>query len=126
MRHCASCNTLKSLDEFHNDKNRPLGKSYRCKLCGTRHREKNRLFNSYGITYKEYGEMFKSQCGLCAICQRADTGVERTKNFSIDHCHSTGEVRGLLCNWCNQGLGHFRDSPELLTKAVEYLLKTKE
>jgi hypothetical protein len=67
--------------------------------------------------------MYKEQGSACAICKRTDTGVARTKMLSIDHNHVTGKVRGLLCNWCNQGLGHFRDSPELLIKAAEYLKK---
>lgn len=126
MRKCSSCNTTKPLDEFHGDKNRPLGKSYRCKPCGNTHRTKSLMQSRYGLNQYQLDEMYKVQNNSCAICNRTDTGIERTKKLSVDHCHITGEVRGLLCNWCNQGLGHFRDSPELLTKAVEYLLRTKE
>ncbi len=123
MRKCIACNIIKDLDSFYNDKNKPLGKEYRCKLCARVKRDKNLLMSNYGLTINGYDEMLKIQNNCCAICKRPDTGIERTKKLSVDHCHTTGKVRGLLCNWCNQGLGHFRDSPELLTNAVEYLLK---
>lgn len=41
--------------------------------------------------------------------------------WPVDHCHETGQVRGLLCNLCNQALGLFKDSPELLARATAYL-----
>jgi len=56
--------------------------------------------------------------GLCEICGGPPTVNE---NLSIDHCHATGEFRGLLCSNCNNGLGHFKDMTELLMKAAEYL-----
>ena len=125
MRRCAECETIKPLNEIHNDKNRPFGKSYRCKPCGSRHREIGHLKSKYGLTEDQHNEMIKNQNGACAICNSTDTGIERTKKLSIDHCHKTNKVRGLLCNWCNQGLGHFRDSPELLLNAIKYLSKER-
>lgn len=123
MRRCNNCQVTKPLDDFYNDKNKPLGKEYRCKVCAKIKRDKNLLMSNYGLTTEDYSKMLKSQDSRCAICSRTDTGIERTKKLSVDHDHQTGEIRGLLCNWCNQGLGHFRDSPELLNKAVQYLLK---
>lgn len=54
------------------------------------------------------------QQGHCAICGRSAALV-------IDHCHKTGLVRNLICDSCNRGLGCFKDSPEVLLRAVEYL-----
>ena len=75
---------------------------------------------TYGVTAEEYQAIYDHQGGKCAICQRA-TG--RTKMLSVDHDHKTGEVRGLLCNYCNRHvLGHLRDSVSALLRAVRYLL----
>lgn len=75
-----------------------------------------RLKAEYNITENDYNNMLTGQNGLCKICSR-----ESSKKLHIDHCHRTGKVRGLLCSKCNIGLGHFKDDPELLNKAVDYL-----
>ena len=121
MRTCGICKQSKSLDNFYGDRNKPLGKEYRCKICSSTKRAKDKLKSNYGLTQDNYNNMLKSQHNCCAICKREDTGIERTKKLSVDHCHNTGKVRGLLCNWCNQGLGHFKDSVDLLSQAVSYL-----
>jgi hypothetical protein len=59
--------------------------------------------------------MFDEQDGKCLICQEAVTLV-------VDHCHTTGQIRGLLCNPCNTSLGHFKDDVKRLQRAIEYLL----
>ena len=121
MRHCRGCDTTKPLDEFHNDKRLPLGKSYLCKPCGRAKKRNNEIRKAYGITQSQYEEMLVKQNSACAVCKATETGIERTTRFSIDHFHKTGNVRGLLCNWCNQGLGMFKDDIELLKKAIDYL-----
>ena len=64
--------------------------------------------------------MYIDQAGLCGICKRPDSsGIK----LSVDHCHQTGKVRGLLCGNCNRALGLFRDNINLLTNAVSYLTK---
>lgn len=78
----------------------------------------------YGITEDQYGEMLREQDGRCAICREQPDGVGKTgKVLHVDHDHKTGAVRGLLCRDCNPALGAFRDSPELLRRAAEYLEK---
>lgn len=73
----------------------------------------------YSITPEHHAAMMKDQGGVCAICGTAPEGV---KNFPmVDHCHTSGKVRGLLCSNCNQGLGKFKDNPALLRAAIEYL-----
>jgi hypothetical protein len=67
---------------------------------------------------ERYDEMVAEQGGLCAICRAAPTGQ---LGLMIDHNHTTGEVRGLLCGACNTGLGLFLDDPDLLERAAAYL-----
>jgi hypothetical protein len=85
-----------------------------------------RRFREHGLTLDQYHTMVESQNFCCAICgeePKTDCGGSHD-GFHIDHNHKTDEVRGLLCGeGCNQGLGMFRDSPELLEKAVDYLRK---
>ena len=72
----------------------------------------------YGITPEDYKTMLEKQGNVCAICGTADP---ISKRFHVDHSHTTGEVRGLLCANCNHGLGKFQDSPENLMRAAKYL-----
>lgn len=73
----------------------------------------------FGITVEKYEEMFKKQEGKCLICKRPPSG--RFKRLAVDHCHKTGEIRGLLCSRCNRAIGYFYDDPALLQQAVDYL-----
>ncbi len=72
-----------------------------------------------GITYSEFKELLRKQKNGCAICGEAET----KRRMSVDHCHRTGKVRGLLCQRCNTSLGGFKDNPALLKKAIKYLNK---
>lgn len=78
-----------------------------------------------GMTIEQYVVMEESQDGCCAICGRPETIIKRHKvcRLAIDHDHETGEVRGLLCSNCNRGLGMFKDSPNLLWAAANYLIR---
>lgn len=75
----------------------------------------------YGITVEQYDAMLAAQNGVCAICFNA-TG-EKKYRLSVDHDHTTGRVRGLLCGGCNVTLGHMKDDPQLLYQAMDYLRK---
>jgi len=68
--------------------------------------------------------MVEAQGNRCAICNSPpiDSRVEDPV-LSIDHCHATGRVRGLLCAPCNHGLGHFNDDPRRVLLAARYLIK---
>lgn len=74
---------------------------------------------NYGITLEDYNELFTLQNGCCAICKRHQS--EFVKKLHVDHCHKTNVIRGLLCHNCNLALGRFRDDPEVLQAALEYL-----
>lgn len=87
------------------------------------------LQNSYGIGVEQYDSILAEQGGMCAICS-TDKPTGKWKVFAVDHDHDTGQVRGLLCNECNRGMGLLKDNASLLRLAAEYLdrhkAKTKE
>lgn len=75
------------------------------------------------MSIEDYNNMLESQNYLCAICNRHYTEVihGKKKRLCIDHCHTTGKIRGLLCDKCNRGLGLFCDSYDILMSAINYL-----
>ena len=79
----------------------------------------------FGITPKQYSELFIAQNEVCAICNRPESKKHNKSNrvqmLSVDHCHITGNIRGLLCQDCNIAIGYFRNDPARLQKAIEYL-----
>lgn len=120
-----------------------------CKACGKEHEQSsrdiqrnsaprscklfvihNKMFGNkrdgvirrqYGITLGDYEQMLVEQDFKCAICGNEDEVEGR--RLAIDHCHDSGEVRGLLCGKCNRGLGLFYDNEDLLQNAIQYLNK---
>lgn len=93
-------------------------KKYRSKPEVKVRYEEYRIRVRYGITTKEYWDLVSSQRGVCAIC-----GENNGKKLHIDHDHKSGVVRGLLCGKCNRGIGLFKDSTDLILKALKYLKK---
>lgn len=147
MKLCNKCKVIKPLIDFGKERRTKDGLTYYCKQClavyvkqyainhkqarkdrDKVHTERNTLRNrntflykKYGITNKDYEEMFLSQNGLCKLCNREYT----TKNYHVDHCHTTGRVRGLLCGPCNTALGLVRENEEVLKNMIKYLLDNK-
>jgi hypothetical protein len=80
----------------------------------------------YGITPEQYAKMFAAQNGNCAICGQPESAKhnrsKQTQNLAVDHSHTSGKIRGLLCMDCNRGLGKFHDDPILLQKAIDYIV----
>jgi len=109
---CPRCRIDKPEGEYHRNANRPDGLLAYCKLCWS---EMERL-RKYGITREEFDRLMLEQEGACAIC--TDPFVQSPH---VDHDHQTGAVRGLLCDYCNHGLGKFRDSARNLRRAIDYL-----
>lgn len=80
---------------------------------------KSHLNHRYGISIEEYDKLFLAQGGVCALCSEPPT----VRYLSVDHCHRTGTVRGLLCKKCNTALGLFRENIKTLRAAAEYVEK---
>jgi hypothetical protein len=78
------------------------------------------LRRNHGITPDDYATMLLKQNGCCAICGKSASEYKR--KLHIDHNHSTGQIRGLLCVRCNYGIGCFKETPSFLDKAKEYLI----
>lgn len=74
------------------------------------------LRKKYGITLAQFNAMVTEQQGKCLICERVPEDY-----LVVDHCHETKRVRGLLCSGCNCGLGFFKDSVEIMAKAINYM-----
>lgn len=76
----------------------------------------------YGITLVDFNKMLEDQQGRCAICHRLPEEAKEKMLF-VDHCHGSDKVRGLLCRYCNTGLGQFQDNIQRLKTAIKYLTK---
>lgn len=87
-------------------------------------REKERsLRSSFNLSLDEYNRMLEAQGGVCAICNQPETHKRngKLKALAVDHHHTTGVIRGLLCCDCNTGIGKLKDDPNVLLAAAEYL-----
>lgn len=141
---CKVCGKSKQRRNFYNAP-RSLKPNAKCKDCirvysKARHKrlmldpkfiEKKKLWarqtqlRKFGISEIKYSEMLVQQNSVCAICFKPETrssiGDEKPMKLAVDHCHITGNVRGLLCNACNTALGQFNESPQTLRSAIHYL-----
>lgn len=138
MKICRTCSKEKEESEFYS-RTRYGRTDYNldCKPCFltasmARHnpvvRYRKELPKKFGITWEDYLGLHKKQAGVCAICKTSikvnGEHVHRDESGFVDHNHTTGKVRGLLCNKCNRALGLFRDSKEVLEAATKYLNET--
>lgn len=119
-RRCRQCNLVLPLSQFY--KAGSQGYQGACRSCYNSTMRARFLQDNFGIDAEQYLELLSLQGGGCAICQvAAPSSSRRTAAFAVDHDHSTGRVRGLLCAQCNTGLGLLRDHPEMLERALTYL-----
>jgi len=147
MKTCSCCNLKKLLNEFDKDKRTKDGYITYCKECrklkdrnyyvknkerikydsrirNKKHRDKigyegrkdYYLKWMFNITLEDYNTMLEQQDNKCCICK-----INYSKTYHVDHCHTTNKVRGLLCDQCNKGLGHFKDNIDYLQSAIKYL-----
>ena len=134
-KECTKCGASKSLDKFNKRTASKDGLTTRCTTCLNTKALKVRseqpevtrarnLKKRFSMSIDEYNIIFLSQKGKCAICEKAETTQDVNQNvkwLSVDHNHSNGNIRGLLCNACNTGIGKLGDSIKVLKSAVKYL-----
>ena len=128
VKTCSKCGKDKPLTEFYFRSENNTTRSDCKKCCNAsamvgyhKNRERRRktsykyvLRTSYGMTVEDYNSMCEQQNNKCLLC-------EEEKKLVVDHCHSSGKVRGLLCGTCNTGLGSMKDSVSILGRAIEYI-----
>lgn len=90
---------------------------YCCKKCWNQRFYFAVKKGKYGISLNKLAKILESQGYKCAICDSHMTQAQAC----VDHCHTSGRIRGILCNTCNAGLGMLKDSMEILQKAIYYL-----
>lgn len=146
MKTCSKCGVEKSLSEFHSDKTKKFGVRHDCKIC---HIEKQKQYaylnknkiralgkiyyqnnkqkwtrealkRKFNLTIDEYNTILKNQNGGCRICNRKENSTPN-RMLEVDHCHKTGQIRGILCGGCNKAIGLLKDSPILCESAANYL-----
>lgn len=146
MKTCKRCNQIKELSEFFKNVKRKDGVSTYCKPCQLEYQRvrynnpeshernkmdrniylKNRkdstrkwyLKTTYGLTPEQYESLYSDSNGRCYICKE-----EKEYYLHVDHNHKTGEVRGLLCNHCNRGIGMLKENIDILESAIKYIRK---
>jgi hypothetical protein len=126
-RRCKHCTEIKNLNnDFYTDSTMIGGKRIICKLCD----KKQNYLSKYGITFEQLQNILTLQNNKCLICLNEvkmfifdfTNGDKRESHFGvIDHCHKTKNIRGILCDTCNKGLGFFKDDINLLNSAIKYL-----
>lgn len=123
-KRCGKCKEIKSTRAFARNKSRKAGIHNECKECQATY---NRIWfarKNYGISdahARRIVDLIRSGEAFCEIC--GENLILSKTGYSIDHCHMTNKVRGLLCRNCNNGLGHFKDDLYSLEKAQQYLRK---
>lgn len=129
MKKCTKCGEIKSLAEYNKRSSAKDGLQHICKPCNikacSRYAKSSQgksahYKRTYNLDEEEYKLFVLKQKNSCAIC---GTSAKKTAKglLVIDHCHTSGVVRGLLCDPCNRGLGAFRDKIDSLKNAITYL-----
>lgn len=115
---CAGCKQEKRPSDYPGSRTNRHGEPrYRyCKTCHVIKQRVLRLRWIYGLSPEDYERMNAFQNGSCFICQNP----AGTRRLAIDHDHKTGQIRGLLCTWCNRAIGQFRDDVERVKRVLAY------
>ena len=134
-KRCSKCNEVKSLIEFNRSAKSKDGYQWFCKGCAKTYNKKRYVYDmevsrskhlkrTYGLTPEKYQAMFITQNGVCAACGQPETTndprTKQIKNLHVDHCHTTGKVRDLLCQECNNALGLLHDDPRRIRLLLQY------
>jgi hypothetical protein len=116
-KRCSQCHLYLSPDFFRVAQGRngdKSGKSYVCNDCLPLYTRNTWYKHQYGITYQEFQRILDNQNGRCASCN------DILKTPCLDHNHTTGKIRGILCLGCNTALGSLQDDPVRVASLLEY------
>lgn len=120
FKECATCDEVyPATDDFFYTRKTSNGRDFKtiCKFCTDVRNRKNKL-KTFGLDEWSFNQEIKKRDGKCDICaQPCASGT----SLCIDYNHKTGKRRGFLCRTCNSALGLYKDSPDLLRRAAEYL-----
>lgn len=120
MKKCIECSVTKPRSEFYKAVRNADKLSGYCKPCKIEIDYWRKIVRVYGVSREEYEEQLVRQEGVCQICKE-----ECPKGrLVVDHCHQSGDFRGLLCRNCNLALGNFKDNPELMEQGAQYVRRT--
>ncbi len=126
---CSRCKITKDVAEFSKDKQHFTGYKSACKVCSKQDWIKWRTNNleysrkadrishyirNYGLSIEDAKTLVENRTGMCKICSNVAPLV-------VDHCHTTGLVRGLICSPCNSVLGYSKDNINTLKESIKYL-----
>jgi hypothetical protein len=139
---CAVCKVNLPVEEFYKSTQHIDGHRPWCRGCTraynkTHHRTKGKekqttvrartLKKLYNLTIDDYQRMWDAQGGACKMCSRPETNVNpngTVRTLCVDHCHTTGKVRGLLCGNCNVAIGLLQENVATLARGIQYLQGT--
>lgn len=152
MKICKRCNISRPLIQFDPHKTAKDGLRGYCKPCRNaaqslyyqKHKLERRSYDQayyrrnpdkwrdeqlrrkFGITIENYRIILDQQDGKCLICLRSAADFPGQRWLAVDHCHATGQIRGILCHSCNRAVGLFQDNPDLMIKAAQYVQRFKK
>lgn len=146
---CIKCGEQKAVNEYYSHRHMTDGRLGACRVCCIAarrlahanrdvesHRRKKRAYHKvygpkqkdwrmrklYGLSLDQYNALVKKQKGRCLICLAKEADFPQYRpQLLVDHCHQSKKVRGLLCDYCNKGLGYFRDNVGLMENAIKYI-----
>lgn len=121
---CKKCKETKLASDFYQISGYKNGMHPWCRKCFGNSVRNSYLKRTYGIDSGQYDSMLSAQDGGCGIClKKEDTTLAsgKSKSLAVDHDSKTGQIRGILCENCNRGIGLLAHDTELLRRATEYL-----
>ena len=125
-KQCSGCDQTLPADAFHRSSSSKDGLVGQCRQC----KRVDQVERRYSIPHAEVMNMLEAQGWKCAICEIPVvwqvSNVQKSTSACIDHCHTEGHVRGILCSHCNRAIGLLRDDPKIVTAAAQYLVATDD
>jgi len=132
LRRCCRCREIKDINLFRG-KHQTIQYPYCITCAAESHRETDRkrtIYNKFNITKEDHQKLILDSNNKCKICKQPESHInytsKKTLSLTVDHCHTSGLIRGLICRSCNLMLGNAKDSIKTLRAAIRYLQQPKE